>query len=640
MPPTPHASSSDTPDFPPDPHPHPGAGAGAGSRPGGLGFDPDALRARYRAERERRIRPEGNAQYRRVDGEFGYYADDPYVESAEFTREPLHDRVEAVVIGGGFGGLLAGARLRQAGVESIRVIEKAGDFGGTWYWNRYPGIHCDIESYVYMPLLEEIGYVPRWKYAPGEEIRQHARAIARHFDLYDGACFRTLATELRWDEGESEWVVSTDRGDRVRARHVVISSGTLSQAKLPGIPGIETFKGHTFHTSRWDYAYTGGDATGNLAKLADKRVALIGTGATAIQVVPHLGRDAQRLYVFQRTPSSVDVRGQRPTDPQWATSLEPGWQRRRRDNFLRTVTGSPADGDLVNDGWTSSARLLQNLIPTNNYADLPPEERECLNELADFQKMNEIRMRVDSVVEDPATAEALKPWYRYMCKRPTFSDHYLDTFNRPNVTLVDTADHGGVERITEHAVVVGGTEYEVDCVIFATGFEVGVSGILSGRLPVHGRDGATLPGAWRQGARTLHGFYSNGFPNLFQLGPLQNASAVNYVHILDEQATHVAEVVAAARARRARYVEPTVEAETAWVATIREKAADLYAFQAECTPGYYNNEGRPRQRSESYGDGPVAFHELLRRWRADGGMDEVLVDGDVDGDVDGEGDRR
>ncbi|MBQ0852691.1 NAD(P)/FAD-dependent oxidoreductase [Streptomyces sp. BH-SS-21] len=621
MPPTPHASSDA-----PDPGADPGADPGSG--PDALGFDPDALRARYRAERERRIRPEGNAQYRRIAGEFGYYADDPYVESAEFTREPLHDRVEAVVVGGGFGGLLAGARLRQAGVGSIRVIEKAGDFGGTWYWNRYPGIHCDIESYVYMPLLEEVGHIPEWKYAPGEEIRQHARAIARHFDLYDGACFRTLVTELRWDEAESEWVVSTDRGDRVRARHVVISSGTLSQAKLPGITGIETFTGHTFHTSRWDYAYTGGDATGNLDRLADKRVALIGTGATAIQVVPHLGRDARQLYVFQRTPSSVDVRGQRPTDPGWAKSLEPGWQRHRRDNFLRTVTGSPAGEDLVADGWTSSARLLQNLIPTDNYADLPTEERERLDELADFQKMNEIRDRVDSVVEDPSTAEALKPWYRYMCKRPTFSDHYLDTFNRPNVTLVDTADHGGVERITENAVVVGGTAYEVDCVIFATGFEVGVSGILSGRLPVHGRGGARLPDDWRQGARTLHGFYSNGFPNLFQLGPLQNASAVNYVHILDEQATHVAEVIAEARERRARYVEPTVEAETAWVATIREKAADLYAFQAECTPGYYNNEGRPRQRSESYGDGPVAFHELLRRWRADGGMDDVLVDGE------------
>ncbi|MFD7921394.1 flavin-containing monooxygenase [Streptomyces sp. NPDC059740] len=587
------------------------------------GIDVDALRARYRAERDRRIRPEGSAQYQRVTGEFGYYDEDPYAD-ADHSREPLTDRVDAVIVGGGFGGLLAGARLRQAGLERIRVIEKGGDFGGTWYWNRYPGIHCDIESYIYMPLLEEVGYVPKWKYAPGEEIRQHARAIGRTFDLYRDACFQTQATELRWDDAESEWTVSTDRGDRIRARYVVTASGTLSEVKLPGIPGIETFKGHTFHTSRWDYAYTGGDADGNLDRLADKRVALIGTGATAIQCVPHLGADAQHLYVFQRTPSSVDVRANRPTDPQWAASLKPGWQERRRENFLRLVTGGREDEDLVADGWTSTARLQQKMIPTDGYREVPEEERERLYELADHRKMNEIRARVDSVVNDPGTAELLKPWYRYMCKRPTFSDLYLQTFNRPNVTLVDTADSHGVERITENAVVVGGTEYEVDCIIFGTGFQVGVSGITSGRLPVYGRDGLSLGEAWKEGPRTLHGFYSHGFPNLFQLGPLQNASAVNFVHVLDEQATHVAEVVAAARAQGARYVEPSEEAEAAWVTTIQENAPDLYAFQAECTPGYYNNEGMPRERRHSYADGPVAFHALLREWRA-GGMRDVLV---------------
>lgn len=622
--PTPHTSPSDDRDRDrnrvPDTDPSGASNPGAAS---GLERELDAVRARYRAERDRRIRPEGSTQYRRTEGEFGYYAQDPYT-APDFDREPLTDRVEVAVIGGGFGGLLAGARLRQAGVESIRVIEQGGDFGGTWYWNRYPGIHCDIESYIYLPLLEEIGSVPKWKYAPGEEIRQHARAIGRHFDLYRDACFQTRVTELRWDEGALEWTVDTDRGDRMRARHVVISSGTLSQAKLPGIPGIETFKGHTFHTSRWDYAYTGGDADGNLHRLADKRVAVIGTGATAIQCVPHLGADAGQLYVFQRTPSSVDVRANRPTDPQWAKSLAPGWQRRRRDNFLTLVTGGAVDEDLVADAWTSSASLQQKLIPSDAYADLPAEERERLDEVTDLRKMNELRARVDVVVEDPATAAALKPWYRYMCKRPTFSDSYLQTFNRPNVTLVDTADSHGVERITERAVVVGGREYEVDCVIFATGFEVGVSGILSGRLPVYGRGGVALSEAWRQGPKTLHGFYSHGFPSLFQLGPLQNAGAVNYVHILDEQAVHVAEVVAEARRRQAPYVEPTAGAEAAWVATIRQKAPDLYKFRVECTPGYYNNEGRPRERSEAYGDGPVAFHALLKRWREGGGMDEVV----------------
>ncbi|MFJ1812371.1 MULTISPECIES: flavin-containing monooxygenase [unclassified Streptomyces] len=591
-----------------------------------LDFDPDTLRERYRAERDRRIRPDGNRQYRRTTGEFGHFDEDPYAEPG-FTREPLHDHVDVVVVGGGFGGLLTGARLRQAGVQNVRIIERGADFGGTWYWNRYPGIHCDIESYVYLPLLEELGYVPRWKYAPGEEIRQHAQAIARHFGLYHDACFRTQVSELRWDEGESAWVVTTDRGDRMTARHVVVATGVLSQPKLPGIESIETFKGRMFHTSRWDYDYTGGDANGGLTGLADKRVALIGTGATAIQVVPHLGRDAQHLYVFQRTPSSVDVRGQRPTDPEWAGSLQPGWARRRRDNFLAVVTGTGADEDLVADGWTSSARLQQKLIPTDSYAGLSPEEREGLEEIADFQKMNELRARVDAIVEDPATAEKLKPWYRYMCKRPTFSDSYLETFNRPNVTLVDTADHGGVERVTERAVVVGGVEYEVDCVIFGTGFEAGVSGLLSGQLPAYGRDGVALLEAWRKaGPKTLHGFYSRGFPNLFMLGSVQSASSVNYVHVLDEQATHVAEVIAEARRRGVRCVEPTAEAEAAWGATIRAKSVDLYTFQSECTPGYYNAEGMPRPHSESYGDGPIAFYDLIRRWRAESGMDEVLAE--------------
>ncbi|MER5390012.1 NAD(P)/FAD-dependent oxidoreductase [Saccharopolyspora sp. NPDC002686] len=588
-----------------------------------LDFDPDALRERYRAERQRRVRPDGSQQYQRAEGRFGYYAEDPHAEPG-FTRAPIHDQVDAVVIGGGFGGLLAGARLRQAGLERIRIVEKGGDFGGTWYWNRYPGIHCDIESYVYLPLLEEVGHVPEWKYAPGEEIRQHAMAIGRTFDLYRDACFQTAVRELRWD---GEWIVRTDRGDEMRATYVVVSNGTLDHPKLPGIPGIESFTGHTFHTSRWDYGYTGGGPGGGLTGLADKRVAMIGTGATAVQVVPHVGRDAEHLYVFQRTPSSVDVRGNRRTDPEWAASLEPGWHSRRRENFQAAVTGHEVSEDLVADAWTSSGHVLGKIIATDAHAHLPREEWERIEEILDFQKMNQLRSRVDEVVDDPATAERLKPWYRYGCKRPTFSDEYLQTFNRPNVTLVDTADHGGVERITERALVVGGTEYEVDCIIFATGFEVGKSDAMTGRLPVHGRDGIGLLQSWATGGvRTLHGFCSNGFPNLFHLGSLQNAPSVNFVHVLDEQAIHVGAVVAEARRRGAKCVEPTPEAEQAWVETIRSTAPDQERFAAECTPGYYNNEGVSRGPRMTYGPGPAAFQRLLREWREGEGIDEVLGD--------------
>jgi cation diffusion facilitator CzcD-associated flavoprotein CzcO len=341
--------------------------------------------------------------------------------------------------------------------------------------------------------------------------------------------------------------------------------------------------------------------------------------------VPHLGRDAEHLYVFQRTPSSVDVRGNRPTDPEWAESLTPGWQRRRMENFLSVVHAGHKDEDMVSDAWTRSANLLHKLVRAKAYNDLPPEVQEEVDELVDFQKMNEVRARVESVVEDPETAEKLKPWYRYTCKRPTFSDNYLDTFNRPNVTLVDTADHGGVTRVTENAVVVGDISYEVDCIIFATGFQVGISGVLSGQLPVYGRGGKQLLEHWGMGPRSLHGFYCDGFPNLFHLGPLQNAASVNFVHILDEQATHIGAVVAEARARGARYVEPSAAAVDAWLATIQETGVDMFEFLQECTPGYYNNEGMPFPINFSYGNGPVAFHELLRNWRANGGMDDVLV---------------
>lgn len=587
-----------------------------------LDFDPDALRDKYRRERDRRIRPDGTAQYRGASGEFGYYAHDPYTPRTD--REPLDDRVEVLVIGGGFGGLVTGARLREAGIESLRMMDEAGDFGGTWYWNRYPGIHCDIESYVYMPLLEEIGHMPNWRYAPGEEIRRHAVAIADHYDLYRDTAFHTRATQLRWDENEEEWLVSTDRGDSMRARYVIVSSGTLTQPKLPGIPGIEGFRGHTFHTSRWDYGYTGGDADGGLLGLADKKVGVIGTGATGLQAIPQIARDAQQLLVFQRTPSSVDVRDNRPTDPEWAAGLKPGWQRERMDNFLSILSGEDVSEDLTQDGWTSTARLQRKMITGAVDTTLDEDERERRDELADFAKMEQIRARVDEVVTDPQTAESLKPWYRYMCKRPGFSDQYLQAFNRPNVTLVDTADHGGVTRMTETAVVVGDEEFDVDCVIFATGFEAGVSGVVSGSLPVHGRDGLRLLDHWAKGPRTLHGFYSHGFPNLFHLGSMQNANSVNFVHILTEQAEHIAAVVAAARDAGARYVEPTAEAEQDWCETLAEVAVDTSSFLAECTPGYYNGEGTRTASATSYSPGPIAFHRLLNQWRAQN-LHDVLV---------------
>ncbi|MEE1738682.1 NAD(P)/FAD-dependent oxidoreductase [Streptomyces sp. BE147] len=575
---------------------------------------PAALRERYRLERERRVRPDGARQYRDTDAEFGYYAADPYAGEPA-GREPLHDIVDVAVVGGGFGGILAGARLRQQGVERVRIVEKGGDFGGTWYWNRYPGIHCDIESHVYLPMLDETGYVPEWKYSPGEEIRRHAMRVARKFTLYTDALFSTAVTSLAWDEASGTWTVSTDRGDAFRATYVVTATGTLSEPKLPGIPGIEDFKGHTFHTSRWDYAYTGGTPDGGMTGLARKRVGVVGTGATGVQVIPMLAEDARHVHVFQRTPSTVDVRANRPTTARDVGADHDGWARERRENYLRIVSGETAERDLVADRWTMSAHLLEKLLPSfRRQGDR--KVFEAAYEAADAAKMNELRTRVEQTVTDPDTAEKLKPWYRYACKRPTFSDRYYPAFNRANVTLVDTADTHGIERVTEHGVVVGDTTYELDCLIFATGFSVGTSGIHSGKLPVHGRGGAQLLHTWaRQGPRTLHGFTSNGFPNLIQMGTLQNASSVNFTHILDEQAVHAAALVAAAEAEGA-LIEPSREAEDAWLAVLAEDAPDHEWFHAECTPGYYNREGRGRPNGPiAYPHGAYAFHELLRRWR-------------------------
>lgn len=589
-----------------------------------------SIRAKYREERDRRIRPDGAGQYRRPVGEFGYYVKDPYTERAD--RHSVHDRVDVLVIGAGFGGLLTGAFLREAGISSVRIMDEAGDVGGTWYWNRYPGVRCDIESYVYMPLLEETGAMPTERYATGEEIRQHAVRIANHYDLYRDTLFQTRASSLTWDDESGAWRVTTDRGDDFHAKYVITSSGTLTQPKLPGVPGIETFQGHTFHTSRWDYGYTGGSPTEPLTNLADKRVAIIGTGATGLQVIPQVAESAGQLIVLQRTPSTVDVRDNRPTDPEWVETLSPGWQQRRMDNFLSVLAGEPVDDVLVTDGWTRTPALQRQIISGSVDESVDEAERELRDEYADAAAMNRIRARVAEMVADPATAEALTPWYRYMCKRPGFSDTYLQAFNRPNVVLVDTADSHGITAMTETAVVVGEESYEVDCVIMATGFEAGVSGVVSGTLPVVGRDGTTLLEAWSSGPRTLHGFFTHGFPNLMQLAAIQNANSVNFVHILQEQAQHIAAIIARAEAVDALRVEPTAEAEAAWVQTVHDTARDVSKFQAECTPGYYNAEGTQAITGFTYSPGPIEFHRLLREWRT-GDMADVLVRGDDDARV-------
>jgi cyclohexanone monooxygenase len=592
-------------------------------------IDIDALREKYLHERDKRLRPEGSTQYLELKDEFAEFAEvDPH--TPVIPRTPINEDIEVAVLGGGIAGLLAGAYLKKAGVDNVHVIEMGGDFGGVWYWNRFPGIQCDNDAYCYIPMLEELNFVPSKKYSDGAEIYEHCRRIAKHFGLYDRAIFHTQVREVRWDEAINRWRLSTNRGDDIRARFVVMTQGSFNRPKLPGIPGIKDFKGHVFHSARWDYEYTGGDATGGLHKLGDKRVALVGTGATGVQLVPHLGRDAQHLYVFQRTPSSVDERGNPPTDKEWAKSLQPGWQEERKRNFHTWSPFGPGvvfgEPDLVCDFWTELGRnFTARIAASEDPASLGIEQMMAIREEEDYKVMERLRRRVEATVDDPNTAEALKPYYRFMCKRPCSNDEYLPTFNLPNVTLVDVSESRGVERLTENGIVANGVEYEVDCVIFASGFEISTE--ISRRYAIdtiEGRDGLSLFEHWRDSYKTLHGMTSRGFPNQFFTGFIQGGVSANTTAMFEQQAEHIAYLISEAVKRRAVTVEPSQEAQAAWVSTIQELAIDNSAFEVSCTPGYYNKEGGGGAEGflgEYYSAGFYAFDDLLKEWRDKGDLD-------------------
>jgi cation diffusion facilitator CzcD-associated flavoprotein CzcO len=578
----------------------------------------DDMRRKYRAERDKRLSVD-RSDLLDLEGELAHYLDDPYLQAA--ARRPIRDDVDAVVVGAGFGGLLSGAYLRKAGVNRIRLIDRAGGVGGVWYWNRYPGAMCDVESYIYLPLLEEFGYIPSDKYALGADIRAHAEMIARRYRLDTDALLQTSVTGARWDEVLRRWEVSTDRGDVISTQFLVLANGALSKLKLPDLPGLETFQGHAFHTSRWDYSYTGGDARGDLTGLRDQVVGVVGTGASAVQCVPPLGRSAKHLYVFQRTPSTVAVRANRPTDPEWAQSLEPGWQYRRMVNFTTLVTGGHDDEDLVSDGWTD---VYRDVLMSPKFAGLSPAEAAKAIEVADLAKMEGVRARVEQIVRDPATAEALKPYYRYLCKRPAFHDEFLDAFNYPNVTLVDTQGKG-LERVYEHGVVANGVKFDLDGLIFATGFEFGTLYTHRIGFDLVGRDGLKLSDKWSPGMVSLHGVTTHGFPNLLVLpGPgSQSSISVNLVHALWENAAHIGYIVRRTLEEGHRTFEVTEAAENEWVQTLLASVRDISAYLADCTPGRRNNEGRPADRSRQnvdYGKGPIAFYKLLREWRDEGSL--------------------
>jgi cation diffusion facilitator CzcD-associated flavoprotein CzcO len=551
----------------------------------------DDIKKRFAEERDLRLayRPEGTTQFTSdLSGDLAQYAVDPYSGTAE-ARDPINDAVEVLFIGGGFSALLTSARLREKGVESIRIVERGGDVGGTWYWNRYPGVACDVVGYDYLPLLDEMDYVPVNHYSRGPEIFAHCQAIAKKYDLYDLAVFNTTVTSTIWDEEDGLWHITTDRGDKMSAQFVICANGTLSKPKLSRIQGMDSFAGHAFHTSRWDYDYTGQD----LENLRDKVVGIIGTGASAVQAVPELGKNAKELYVFQRTPSSIDVRDDWPTDPNWARKLKPGWQAKRRERVLAMSEPSP--------------------VQKAKNAALSPEEKLRKQENANIDYMMRIHKRIEKEVQDPEVAEALKPWYMFMCKRPCFHNEYLPTFNLPSVHLVDT--HGkGITEINEQGPIFEGKQYKLDLLIYATGFEVQKTGIYN---KIVGKDGVDLEDKYADGIRTLLGIHTQGFPNLFIMGGYQASFQFNLTDMLQTQGDHIAACIDYVRNNGLHSIDPTPEAEEWWVQEVIAHRGKTNRNQ-ECTPGYYNFEGEDNRRQDgNYNGGFLQYFKYQGAVRED-----------------------
>ena len=546
-------------------------------------------------------------------------------------RDPVSDEVDVVIVGGGIAGVLAGVQLRRAGIERIRILDQAGGIGGTWYWNRYPGVMCDVESYVYMPMLEDLDYIPKDRYASGEEIRQHLDAIARRFDLTADALFHTGVTRAEWDEESARWQIGTDRGDALRCRYYVLAVGILNLMKLPAITGMEDFGGHSFHSARWDYDYTGGAPGEPLTELGDKVVGLIGTGASAIQCLPPLAAAAEHVYVFQRTPSAIGQRGNRPTAPDFAQGLHEGWQQARMDNFQAIMLGKRVDVDLTDDGWTHHYAVAQH--PPRVEKNMTIDDYLRLAEETDFGIMEEHRRRVEQLVSDAGTAETLKPYYRYICKRPCFHDEYLQAFNEPNVTLVDCP--AGIDRMTESGPVIDGKQFDVDCLVYSTGFEAELTPLY--RRAGHdiiGRGGISLAEKWADGAASLYGMMSRGFPNMFVMpAPGQQAVVtVNYTQLAVLGAEFVGRAVTILEQRGANVFDVSAEAEQAWGQAIVDSFVDPTRVMSVCTPSRINNEGRPElfnPRNGNYGRGLgdyFGYRKLLRTWLDEGDCEGLELD--------------
>jgi cation diffusion facilitator CzcD-associated flavoprotein CzcO len=627
---------------------------------GALGVDALQIEKRYGEERAKRLRDDGDSQFVDISlsEKFHSFIEDPWVDAAAAKDAKTMfpgNRCQLLILGAGWGGLLYAIRMIQSGVlpQDIRIVDSAGGFGGTWYWNRYPGLACDIESYCYLPLLEETGYVPKHRYSQGEEIRNYAELAAEKWGVADSAVFQTKAETLVWDDVSKEWqvkLVQKRKGEQlqtlnIRAQFVATVNGVLNWPKLPGIPGILDYQGDLFHSSRWNYALTGGSpADPALTKLQGKRVAIIGTGATAVQIIPHLARWAKHVYVVQRTPTAIDDLEQRETNPEWyhkevATST--GWQRARLRNFHQHfTTEKQPEINLVGDHWTSAVGMVGiagNAAGPKTMEDLPAYMQKL--HALDAPRQDRIRKRVDTVVKDPVLAKKLQAWYPTWCKRPTFNHEYLETFNRDNVTLVDT-DGKGPDRFTADSIVAGDQSYPVDIIICATGFRAPFTGspAQKANVTIIGSNGVSMGDEWaRVGPSTQHGVLDANFPNLFLSGPWQASNSPNYLFNVDVLAKHSAYILAQAKQKAAGSpfaVTTTATAAEDWGMQVLMRSAPMAAIVG-CTPSYFNVEGgidrTPPEfqmimaRSGLWGHGIEDFVRIVETWREEGSMQGIEV---------------
>lgn len=467
---------------------------------------------------------------------------------------------DVVVVGAGFAGLYMLYRLRDAGF-STRVFEAGTGVGGTWYWNRYPGARCDVESMEYSySFSEALQQEWEWteRYAGQPEILRYANHVAEKFDLRRDITFNTRVTGAVFDEDENRWTVTTDTGESVSATFVVMATGCLSSTNLPEFEGRDSFLGETYHTGRWPHE--GVDFTG-------QRVGIIGTGSSAIQAIPIIAAEAERLTVFQRTPNySIPARNE-PLDPGYVREIKAEYPQLRADN-LRMHAGfgsrvhhndAPARSDDAAAREANYATRWQRggFTFLGAYNDLL-RSREANETAAEF-----VRQRIRDTVNDPEVAELLCPDNVIGCKRPCLDTGYFETYNRSNVELVDARERA-IERITPDGVVAGGREFELDCLVFATGFDAMTGAVLG--IDIRGRGGNTLKEQWDAGPRTYLGLCTVGFPNLFLItGPGSPSVLTNMIVSIEQHVDWITNCLRDLRRGGRATIEATRQAQDDWV---------------------------------------------------------------------------